>query len=101
MEWYDHTGETMSIDRWTDPSHRTIQYAAASTPEREAFNRILLIVHGNERPVDVTLPAIDGVSSYVSLWSSEDEAPSDARDRFRAGDVVALGGTAMRLFRAE
>ena len=101
MEWYDHTGETMSIDRWTDPSHRTIQYVAASTPEHEAFNRILLIVHGNERPVDVTLPAIDGVSSYVSLWSSEDEAPSDARDRFRAGDVVALGGTAMRLFRAE
>ncbi len=63
MEWYDHNGETMSIDRWTDPSHRTLQYVAASTPEHEAFNRILLMVHGNERPVAVTLPTIEGVSS--------------------------------------
>ncbi len=39
MDWYDEHGETMSIDRWTNPSHRTLQYAAASTPEIEAFNR--------------------------------------------------------------
>ena len=36
----------MSIERWTNPAHRTMQYVAASTPEREAFNRILLVVHG-------------------------------------------------------
>ena len=60
MEWYDQTGSTMSIDKWTDPSNRTLQYVAASTPENEGFNRILLMVHGNEKPVDVTLPAIDG-----------------------------------------
>ena len=42
------------------PSHRTLQYVAASTPEFEEFNRILLIVHGNERPIEVTLPDIDG-----------------------------------------
>ena len=50
----------MSIDKWTDPSNRTLQYVAASTPENEGFNRILLMVHGNEKPVDVTLPVIDG-----------------------------------------
>jgi glycogen operon protein len=101
MQWYDHNGETMSIDRWTDPSHRTIQYVAASTPEHEAFNRILLMVHGDERPVSVTLPAIEGVTSFVSLWSSEEEAPREDRPAYEAGDVVALGGTSMHLFRAE
>ena len=101
MEWYDHTGSTMSIDKWTDPSHRTLQYAAASTPEHEEFNRILLIVHGNERPVDVTLPSIEGVSSFVSLWSSEDEAPAEDGAQFLPGDVVPLAATSMMLFRAE
>jgi glycogen operon protein len=101
MEWYDQTGSTMSIDKWTDPSHRTLQYVAASTPENEAFNRILLMVHGNERPVEVTLPTIPGVTSFVSLWSSEDEAPDAAGEEFLPGDIVPLGGTSMRLFRAE
>ncbi len=101
MEWYDEHGETMSIERWTDPSHRTLQYVAASTPEFEEFNRVLLMVHGTERATQVTLPDIDGVSRYVSLWSSADEVPAEARFVARPGDVVALPGTSMHLFRAE
>jgi hypothetical protein len=63
IDWYDENGETMSIERWTDPAHRTLQYDAASTPEEEDPNRILLVVHGTERAVDVTLPTIDGVAA--------------------------------------
>ena len=101
MEWYDEHGETMSIDRWTNPSHRTLQYVAASTPEFEEFNRILLVVHGNERPIDVTLPDIDGVERYVSLWSSAEERPSDEHSEHAPGEIVRVVGTSMRLFRAE
>ena len=101
MEWYDEHGETMSIERWTDPSHRTLQYVAASTPEFEDFNRVLLIVHGTENPIDVTLPAIDGAERFVSLWSSADEVPADDTAIWAAGDTVATPGTSMRLFRVE
>ncbi|GAA1913407.1 glycogen debranching protein GlgX [Microbacterium aoyamense] len=101
MEWYDESGQTMEGDRWTDPTHRTLQYVAASTPEVEDFNRILLMVHGNERPIDVTLPVIDGVDRYVSLWSSEEEVPLAQRATHAPGDVVPLNGTSMHLFRAE
>jgi glycogen operon protein len=101
MDWYDEQGETMSIDRWNNPSHRTLQYVAGSTPETEDFNRILLMVHGNEQPIDVTLPAVEGVVRYVSLWSSADETPSLDREEFAPGDVIPLPGTSMRLFRAE
>ncbi|MFD4957336.1 glycogen debranching protein GlgX [Microbacterium sp. NPDC058389] len=101
MEWYDEHGDTMSIERWTDPSHRTLQYVASSTPEQEDFNRILLMIHGTERPIDVTLPDADGVKRYVSLWSSAEETPSDDRALFAPGDVVSLAGTSMHLFRAE
>lgn len=101
MDWYDERGETMSIERWTDPAHRTLQYVATSTPETEEANRILLMVHGSERPMDVALPRIAGVTRYVSLWSSDEERPSDDRTEFEPGDVVPLGGTTMHLFRAE
>ncbi len=100
MEWYDERGETMSIDRWTNPSNRTLQYVAASTPENEEFNRILLMVHGNESPVEVTLPVVEGVTEYVSLWSSEDETPGDDFTSYLPGAIVPLSGTSMHLFRA-
>jgi len=101
IDWYDEHGETMSVERWTNPDHRTLQYDARSTPEIESPNRILLIVHGNERPVDVTLPRIEGVSRYVSLWSSVEERPSLDENALHPGDVVHLPDTAMRLFRIE
>lgn len=101
MEWFDEHGETMSIERWTNPAHRTLQYVAASTPENEAFNRILLIVHGNESPIDVTLPALAGTPRFVSLWNSADERPLDDERVYAAGDVIPLTDTAMHLFRVD
>jgi len=101
MEWYDEHGHTMCDERWTDPAHRTLQYVAASTPENEAPNRILLVVHGSEHDVDVTLPQLDGAQRFVSLWSSADERPTDAEPAFSPGDIVAMPGTSMRLFRVE
>jgi glycogen operon protein len=101
MEWYDENGETMSAERWTSPAHRTLQYVAASTPEFEDFNRILLIVHGSESPIDVTLPVVESVTRYVRLWSSVDETPDQEELVFSPGDVVPVTGTSMHLFRAE
>ena len=101
MEWYDEHGETMSGDRWTDPAHRTLQYVAASTPETEAYNRILLIVHGDEVPIDVTLPRIEGVSRYVSLWSSAQESPSPEEPVHDPGETIPVPSTSMHLFRVE
>jgi glycogen operon protein len=101
MDWFDEHGETMSSERWTDPSHRTLQYLATSTPENEELNRILLVVHGNESPVEVTLPDLAEDVEYVSLWSSADETPSDDTPRLSPGDVVPFVGTSMRLFRVD
>lgn len=102
MDWYDEHGETMSSDRWHDPQHRTLQYFSAETPiEGQPQNRILLIVHGKEAPIEVVLPTVPGVSRFRSLWSSEEESPLAARPTFSAGDLVPLQGTAMHLFAAE
>ncbi|CAH0123385.1 Glycogen operon protein GlgX homolog [Microbacterium oxydans] len=102
MDWFDQNGETMESSRWNDPRNRTLQYVAASTPENEDYNRILLIVHGTESPIDVTLPVeIEDATRFVSLWSSADERPSDAGGVFAPGDVLPIPGTSMHLFRVE
>lgn len=102
MDWFNQNGETMEQSQWTDPGNRTLQYVAESTPLDGAGNRILLIVHGTELPIDVTLPDdLDGASRFISLWSSADEHPDVATETFAPGDVLPVPGTSMRLFRVE
>ncbi|UWF78495.1 MULTISPECIES: glycogen debranching protein GlgX [Microbacterium] len=102
MDWYDQNGETMDVEQWNDPRNRTLQYVAASTPDKEDYNRILLIVHGNENPTDVRLPeSIEGATSFISLWSSAEERPSEEQRTFAPGDVLPIAGTSMHLFRVE
>ena len=56
MDWFDATGALMDDEDWNSPENRTLQYLAASTPDQEEFNRILLIVHGVEDDVKVVTP---------------------------------------------
>lgn len=98
MRWYNQNGESMEQPQWTDPGNRTLQYVAASTPIDEPVNRILLIVHGTEASIDVTLPEVDGATRFVTLWSSADERPSSEATTFAPGDVIPIPGTSMRLF---
>ncbi|MDQ4212610.1 glycogen debranching protein GlgX [Microbacterium capsulatum] len=100
MLWFDQNGQSMSVERWTDGANRTLQYLAVAE-EAESHNRVLLIIHGTETAIDVHLPAVPDVTGYVSLWSSADERPTEVETMHRPGDVVALPGTSMRLFRAE
>ncbi|MEO6115037.1 MAG: glycogen debranching enzyme, partial [Pseudolysinimonas sp.] len=96
---------SMSPDDWDSPAERTLQFLAASTPEFEEFNRILLVVHGLETTVTVTLPSHEGVTGYSLLWdSSHDELLGGADDATRQhapGESLEVGPTSMRLFRAH
>ena len=65
-------------------------------------NRILLIVHGTETPIDVRLPdVLEGATAFTALWSSADEAPAEDQRRYLPGDVLPVAGTSMQLFRVE
>jgi glycogen debranching enzyme GlgX len=101
MDWYDATGATMNQDDWQSPQNRTLQYLAASTPEFEPFNRTLLIVHGLEADVEVTLPAHQGVTGYTRLWDSAlDVSPEDLSDHL-PGSTVTVTATSIQLYRAH
>lgn len=101
MDWYNKAGESMTMDDWDSPSERTLQYLAASTPEHEAFNRILLIVHGLEQPVTVTLPAHAGVDGYTLVWDSGHDDITGIERHHVPGERLEVGPTSMLLFVAH
>ncbi|HEY0258279.1 MAG TPA: glycogen debranching protein GlgX [Lacisediminihabitans sp.] len=99
MDWFNKEGLSMSARDWDSPTERTLQYLAASTPEFEEFNRILLIVHGLEVEETVCLPEHEGVASYELLWNSaDDHAPIETH---APGDELTLAPASMQLFQAR
>lgn len=100
MDWYNKEGLGMSVEDWDSPEERTLQLLAASTPEFEAFNRILLIVHGLEATVTVTLPEHEGVRGYSLLWDSSDADGGTGGDH-PPGSELVVAGTSMVLLRAH
>ena len=101
MDWYNKQGLSMEPKDWDSPEERTLQYLAASTPEFEEFNRILLIVHGLEDDVTVTLPEHEGVTSYTLLWDSAVEDASESMEEHGPGSELVVAGASMQLFRAH
>jgi glycogen operon protein len=102
MDWYDAVGRSMSVYDWNSAENRTLQYLAASTPEHEPLNRILLVIHGVESPTTVTLPAHAGVTSYTELWNSGRDAPNpEEGPSYEPGAVIEMAPSSLRLFRAN
>ena len=101
MDWFTAEGTTMTIDDWHSPEERTLQYLAASTPEFEAFNRILLVVHAHEEETEVVLPDHAGVTGYTRLWDSVDEEPVHDPVDHSPGDTITVPPLSMHLFRAH
>ncbi len=101
MDWYNKQGLAMDEEDWNSPAERTLQYLAASTPEFEEFNRILLIVHGLEDDVTVCLPQHEGVASYTLLWDSAVEDATESMAEHAPGTELTVAGTSMQLFRAH
>ncbi|GAA4665301.1 glycogen debranching protein GlgX [Frondihabitans cladoniiphilus] len=98
MSWFDASGRYMSPEDWNDPDKRTLQYLAASTPEVEEFNRVLVVVHGSETATTVTLPVETGIEAYEALWTSGDVFdPTPAAP----GSVYELRGPTVTLWRVR
>jgi glycogen debranching enzyme len=101
MDWFNKQGLSMSMDDWDSPAERTLQFLAASTPEVEDFNRILLVLHGLETEATITLPEHEGVTCYRLLWDSSHDDLAGLETDHAPGDERVVGPTSMLLFRAD
>ncbi len=99
MDWYNKEGMSMTFEDWDSPAERTLQFLAASTPEFEELNRILLILNGMVDDVTVTLPEHAEVGGYTLLFDSAE--PNRTGDTCEPGAPLVVTGTSIRLFRAH
>ncbi|MDI2097737.1 glycogen debranching protein GlgX [Ruicaihuangia caeni] len=101
MDWYNKQGLSMTWEEWDSPAERTVQYLAATAHESERLNRILLVVHGLDSPVTVTLPEHEGVHSYTLLWDSARDSLDQAPIDHGSGSELEVAGMSMQLLLAH
>ena len=101
LDWYNIAGEALTGDAWNSPTERTLQYMAASTPEHEEFNRILLVINAREQDETVTLPTHEGVDAYTLLWDSSHDDLRDSVIEHAPGTPLFVAGASMQLMRAH
>ncbi|MFV0459572.1 MAG: glycogen debranching protein GlgX [Actinomycetales bacterium] len=106
VAWFDPQGELMTVDKWHDTSLRTLQMALHGEPWQA--ETVLVVVHGGEEPIEITLPGAPLASSWVKEWDSAafaaaTWAPGDRprRPRVQAGVPTTLAGCTVALFVAR
>ncbi|MFD1721795.1 glycogen debranching protein GlgX [Amnibacterium endophyticum] len=94
MHWFNADGRPMDDAAWNAPENRTLQYLAAVPG-----SATLLVVHGDETPMRVALPAHEGIGGYELLWSSADDSARGTHHALR--EHVAIDGPTLLLYRAS
>lgn len=99
--WYNASAEIMSEADWEHSENRTFTKLSRRIEEDGSVSQILLLVHGSEEEIEVTLPSFEGLTKYNLLWNSALELPPTVIEEFAAGSRVLVSGTSMQLFRAS
>lgn len=97
VDWYAEDGTLMTFENWTDSTERTVQYLAGTPAVEADRNRVLVLIHGLENSVEVSLPKRTDVSEYEILWDSSHAHAPDARV-YAPGEVIAIGPTSVMVF---
>ncbi|MEY4476716.1 MAG: glycogen debranching protein GlgX [Actinomycetota bacterium] len=97
VDWYAEDGTLMTFDNWTDSTERTLQYLAGTPAVESERNRVLVLIHGLENSVEVSLPKRTDVNEYEILWDSS-HAAAPASRTYSPGEVLAIGPTTVMIF---
>jgi glycogen operon protein len=103
LRWYNASGEIMSEADWHNSECRTISRHSERIFEDGSKNSLLLVIHGSETSITVTLPEIDGAKGFEQLWNSAHEVPSanETSLTLGSGQEVDISGTSMILFKVH
>lgn len=99
MRWFNAAGELMGDENWADPQCRTMMRLTDHLQPDGSLDSMLIIVHGAEYEIEVTLPKPEGIRGYQLLWNSESEQPHAPKD-FSPGVRFAMAPLSMALIKA-
>lgn len=111
IAWFGPDGRPMSEERWHEAHLRTLQMAVRGRPGAAGVPGVagpaedapvLVVLHSGAGATPVTLPRLPWAREYALVWDSTPERPEDVpAERTRAGDVVHVGPTSLRVYVAS
>jgi glycogen operon protein len=99
MRWFNAAGALMTDENWADTQCRTMLRLTEHQGEHGVMESMLVVIHGAEYEITVTLPEVEGIDGYQLLWNSVDETPG-APKQLEPGTKLQLSGLSMALLKA-
>ena len=99
MRWFNAAGELMTEENWSDAQCRTMMRLTDHRNSDGKLDSMLVVVHGAEYEITITLPTLEGISSYQLLWDSSLELPAAPRN-LAPGAALAMSSLSMALIKA-
>jgi glycogen operon protein len=62
---------------------------------------MLLLIHGAEKVIEVSLPSMDDVTGFELIWNSAFDVPTETSELFAPKSVTSVSGTSIQLFRCN
>ncbi|MFM7013657.1 MAG: glycogen debranching protein GlgX [Actinomycetota bacterium] len=84
MRWFNPSGELMTEENWNDAQLRSFTRLTDHLNDNGTLDSMLLIVHGSEEELEISLPNLEDFKQYEILWDSTSERPEPSR-------MVAVG----------
>lgn len=91
MHWFNADGGAMDEAAWSTPENRTLQYLAETDGDAT-----LLVVHGDETAMRVTLPEHGASTDLELLWSSADDTATGVHSA--PGEHISIDGPTLLLY---
>jgi glycogen operon protein len=101
IKWFNAEGEIMTEQNWHDNECRTIQRYSEHLDSSGSRSAMLLLIHGAEKAIEVSLPNMDGVTGYELIWNSAFDVPTETSELFAPETVTSVSGTSIQLFRCN
>ena len=101
LRWYNAVGAIMTEEDWHNPECRTISRHSERIFADGSKNSLLLVIHGSETSIRVTMPEIEGAQGFEQIWNSAHEVPGalEQPNIVGSGQDVEVSGTSMMLFK--
>ena len=101
IKWYNSDGEIMPAEQWDNPENRTLVRLAVNIDDSGRKTSSLMVIHGAESEIEVTLPNSEHLSEYSLLWSSEQVEPVLSDIRLLPEQKITVSDAAIFVFRAN
>jgi len=98
IKWFDENGQILTEGQWNNPEQRTLMRLAKHVNHDGSTNTTLIVLHGAEHEVELTLPAWE--TGWKLQWNSSDETPSLSYATIPSGGKLAAGATSILVFNA-